>query len=260
MTNIKSLEDVKQSNLFGNHNFDSIINETMQVLNQNPELTSTRGMDITDSPISPMAIEDDYTPVLFSKEVIDAYQKYVKLINNPETACEYSFVLLGKKAKIGNEECFLVDKLIDCNLDDGILSNRVTKIDKNKLNETIHYALQNGYNFISLGHTHPHIPTEESKLTIANYLTDEIKDKEYIREAGLNLSLQDFITYESLYQYLIKYPHITTGQTVIMFNGEITMISKLASSLKRFIILMDRTTGEELYVSSKEEFNKRKGR
>lgn len=260
MIDIKSLADIKQCNLLGDNNLDNIINESLQVLKQNPELTATRNMDITDTPISPMALADDYTPVLFSKEVMVGYSKLLKLINNPETACEYSFILLGKKGKLAGEDCYVIDKIIDCNLQDSVLSNRITKIDENKLNETIRYAFQNGYNFISLGHTHPCIPQEESKMTIANYLTDEVKEKEYIREAGLNLSLQDFISYESLYQYLINYPHIITGQTVIMFNGEIAMISKHAFSLKRFIILMDQTNGQELYVSSQEEFKQRKGR
>lgn len=260
MTEIKSLEDVKQSGLFSDHNFDNIINETLQVLNQNSELLSTRNMDITDCPISPMAIADDYTPILFSKEVMDEYYKIVKMINNPETAYEYSFVLLGKKGKIAGEDCYVIDKIIDCNSKDSMLCNRITKIDEEKLNASIRYALQNGYNFISLGHTHPRISQEESEMTIANYLTAEVKEKEYIRASGLNLSLQDFISYESLYQYLLNYPTITTGQTVIMFNGEIAMINKNASSLKRFTILMDQTNGQELYVSSKEEFKQRKGR
>lgn len=67
--------------------------------------------------------------------------------------------------------------------------------------------LQNGYDYISMGHTHPNIPKEERTTTIANYLSDEVRDSEYIREAGLNLSLQDFVSYESLYQYFTKELH-----------------------------------------------------
>ena len=44
-----------------------------------------------------------------------------------------------------------------------------------------------------------------------------------------------------------------------MFNGEMVMLSKNGSSLSRLTILIDRTTGEEIYVSSKEEYmNKKK--
>lgn len=259
MTEIKSIEDIRRSKLFGTSSFDSIISQSLQVLNNNPELVSERNMDIGDTPISPMTIEDDYTPILFSSEVIEVYKKLVELINIPKTAKEYSFVMLGKLGNFAGDKCYVVDRLIDCNSEDTDLSSRVTKIDEGKLNETLQFALQNGYNFISLGHTHPNIPEEERTTTIASYLTDEVKTSEYIRDAGLNLSLQDFVSYESLYQYFANNPNIRTGQTVIMYNGEMAMISKENNALNRFVVLMDKTTGEEIYVSSKEEFNKNKG-
>lgn len=258
MKNIKTLLDVKESGLFGTSNFDDIITNSMQVLENNPELVEQRGMDIGDTPISPMTLDDDYTPMLFSNEVIESYKKLVGVINIPETAKEYSFVLLGKSGTLGGQKCYLIEKMIDCNSKDTNLSSRVTKMDEQKLNQTVQFALQNGYDFISIGHTHPNIPKDERTTTIANYLSDEVKNNEYIRDAGLNLSLQDFISYESLYQYFINNPNIRTAQTVIMYNGEMAMISKMGSSLNRFAILMDKTTGEEIYVSSKEEYNKGK--
>ena len=150
--------------------------------------------------------------------------------------------------------------MIDCNSKESNLSNRVTKIDEEKLNQAVQFALKNGYDFISIGHTHPNIPKEERTTTIANYLSNEVRESEYIREAGLNLSLQDFISYESLYKYFSENPNIRTAQTVIMFNGEIAMISRSASSLKRLAFLVDKNTGEEIYASSKEEFIKNKSR
>lgn len=259
MREIRTLTDVQQSELFGTSNFDIIINNSMQVLSNHPELVSLKGMDIGDTPISPMSLEDDYTPILFSPEVMSSYKRLVELINIPETAKEYSFVLLGKLGTLGGQRCYLIDQMIDCNSQESDLSSRVTKIDEQKLNQTVQFALQNGYSFISLGHTHPNIPEEERTTTIANYLSDEVREGEFIREAGLNLSLQDFVSYENLYQYFVKNPNIKTAQTVIMFNGEMAMISKMGSSLTRSLILMDSTTGEEIYVSTKEEYNKNKG-
>lgn len=258
MNEIKTLADVKQSGLFGTSNFDSIINSSMQVLSNNPELVSERSMDIGDTPISPMTLDDDYTPVLFSQNVMSSYKKMVDIINIPETAKEYSFVLLGKSVTLGGQRCYLIDQMIDCNSRESDLSSRVTKMDGKKLNQAVQFALQNGYNFISIGHTHPNIPEEERNTTIANYLSDEVRNSEYIRESGLNLSLQDFVSYESLYQYFAKNPNIRTAQTVIMFNGEMAMVSKSGSSLNRMTILMDRTTGEEIYVSSKDDFDRKK--
>ncbi len=256
MSEIKTLFDVKQRKLFETSNFDNIINSSMQVLSDHPELVSQKGMDIGDTPISPMVLEDDDIPIIFSSEVTASYKKLVDMINIPETAKEYSFVLLGKSGTLGDEKCYLVDQMIDCNLQGSNLNNRVTKIDEQKLNQTVQFAIQNGYDFISIGHTHPNIPKEERTATIANYLSEDVKNSEYIREAGLNLSLQDFISYESLYQYFRENPNVKTAQTVIMYNGEMAMISKTGSSLSRSTILMDRATGEEIYVSSKEEFIK----
>lgn len=260
MSKIRTLSDVKQSGLFGTSNFDSIINNSLQVLSNNPELVSERGMDISDTPISPMTLDDDYTPVLFSPEIMETYKRLVEIINIPEKAKEYSFVLLGKSGTLGGQKCYLIDQIIDCNSQASDLSSRVTKMNEQKLNQAVQFALQNGYDFISIGHTHPNIPEEERTTTIANYLSDEVRNSEYIREAGLNLSLQDFVSYESLYQYFSKKTNIRTAQTIIMFNGEMVMVSKIGSSLSRSAILMDITTGEEIYVSSKEEFDKNKER
>ena len=258
MSKVKSLEDVKKIGLFGNSNFDNIINNSMKVLQNNFELVSKRNMDICDTPISPMALDDDYTPVLFTSKVMLYYKKLVELINFPETAKEYSFVILGKSGTIGGEKCYLIDKIIDCNTHDENLSNRETKIDQEKLNQIVQYGLRNGYDFISIGHTHPNIPMDERKTTIANYLSNEIKENEFIRDAGLNLSLQDFISYDDLYQYFKNNPNIKTAQTIIMYNGEIAMISKNGAELSRSVILMDQSTGEDIYVSTKEEYNNKK--
>lgn len=259
MSEIRTLSDVKRSGLLGTSNFDNIINNSMQVLSDNSELVSKREMDIGDTPISPMALDDDYTPMLFTPEVMVLYKRLVDIINIPETAKEYSFVLLGKSGTLGGQKCYLIDQMIDCNSQDSDLSSRATKMDEKKLNQAVQFGLQNGYDFISIGHTHPNIPEEERTTTIANYLSDEVRENEYIREAGLNLSLQDFVSYESLYKYFAKNPNIRTAQTIIMFNGEMVMISKTGSKLSRSAVLMDRTTGEEIYVSSKEEYNKNKG-
>lgn len=99
---------------------------------------------------------------------------------------------------------------------------------------------------------------EERVATVASSLSDEVKSSEYIRDAGLNLSLQDFVSYESLYQYFANNPNIKTAQTVIMYNGEMAMVSKTGDSLSRSVVLMDSTTGEEIYVSSKEEYRDKK--
>jgi len=251
---IKTIDDIKNSNLFGNSNYDYIIEQSMSALTNN----NLKTMNIGDTPISPMTIDDDLTPILLSEEVTTKYRQLVELINNPETAKEYSYVLLGKSALIGGDPCYFINKIIDCNSDTHDLSNRITHVDVEKLNDAISYAARNNYNFISLGHTHPSISDEEKKNTLAHYLPKEVKDSEYIREAGLNLSLQDFVSYEVLHEHFADNLNIRTTQTVIMHNGEMVMFGKQNGNLKRFSIIMDITTGESIYVSSKEEMKENK--
>lgn len=257
MKEIKTLSDIKESKLLGKSNFDSVINMSMQVLSENPKLVDERDMDIGDTPISPMCLDGDLTPIIFSQEVMDAYKMYVEIINNPETAKEYSFVLLGKLSIFNGEKCYIVDKIVDCSVKDSDLSSRVTKKDADKINDTIQNALKDGYNFISIGHTHPNVPEEERTTTVASYLPSEVIDSEYIREPGLNLSLQDIISYEYLYEYFLNNSNIRTAQTVIMFNGEIAMVSKVEENLSKMECLIS-LNGEEIYVSSKDDFDKNK--
>ena len=46
---------------------------------------------------------------------MEYYKRLVDAINIPETAKEYSFVLLGKSGTLGGQKCYLVDQMIDCN-------------------------------------------------------------------------------------------------------------------------------------------------
>ncbi len=249
----KTIEDVKNNGLFKDNDYDYIMQQSMEVLQNHSEIFKERNMDIGDTPISPMSMEDDLTPILLSKSVMDSYRKLVEMINTPSTAKEYSYVLLGKKASVGDMECYFVDQIIDCNLQSENLSDRETHINNDKLNATINYAIKNDYNFISLGHTHPNIPESEKQVTLANFLPKNVKEHEYIRDAGLNLSLQDFVNYDSLYQYFINNPNIRTCQTIIMYNGEMAMINRSGNKYKRHTVILDSIMGEPVYVSSKEE-------
>ena len=253
---LKTISDVEKFNLFPDDRFTTIMQQTEKILKEHNAELANRNMDIGDTPISPVSLDDEYTPILLSDNVVDTYNKLVETINNPNTALEYSFVLLGKSASLSGEKCYMVDQIIDCSLYDDNLSNRQTRMDNNKLNEIVANAQKSGYNFISIGHTHPNIPEEERQATVANYLSDEEKDIAYIRDAGLNLSLQDFVSYESLYEYFKDNPNIRTCQSIIMYNGEMVMLGKQQNKLSRMTTIMDMLTGEEIYVSSKENYKR----
>ena len=108
---IKTIEDVKNSNLFGNSNYNHIMEESMKVLSDNISQFASRNMDVGDTPISPVSMNDDFTPILLSDEVMQEYKRLIALINTPETAKEYSYVLLGKSASFAGEKCYFVDKI-----------------------------------------------------------------------------------------------------------------------------------------------------
>ena len=255
MNGIKTIEDVKERNILGSSNFDEIMNASMKALEERPDLVSERGMDIGDTPISPMLLESDYTPIILSANVMPTVNEMVEKINVPETAKEYMFVLLGRKATLNENPCYLIDQMVDCTSQDGELSNRMTQIDQEKIGQTLRTALANGYDFISIGHTHPNIPQDERKTTIASCLPDDVRRNEYIREPGLNLSLSDFAQYDYIFHLLESSPNIKTAMTVIMFNGEMTMVSREGESLTRSVIIMDGLEGKDIPVSSKEQYN-----
>lgn len=212
-------------------------------------------MDVSDTPNSPVSMDDDFTPVLLTDSVMQEYKKLITLINNPETAKEYFLVLLGKSASFAGEKCYFVDRIVDCNSSIDNLSSRETKMDEKNLMMQLILVELTVMIFYSLCHTHAIVSDIDKQTTLASYLPDEVKENEYIREAGLNLSLQDFVSYEALCQYFQSNLNIRTCQTVIMFNGEMVMFSKQNNELKRFAIIMDRL-GEPVYVSSKEDYKK----
>lgn len=255
---LKTINDVENSGLFPDNRFNKIIKKTTMILDDHKSdfEFKKRNIDITDTPMSPMCLDDNYIPILLSGDVFEVYKKMVQTINNPQTALEYSFLLFGKTAELSGEKCYLIDKIVDCTSYDNDLNNRSTSIDNEKLNNSVREALNSGYDFISIGHTHPNIPQEERKISIANYLTESEKNDEYIRDVGLNLSLQDFIQYQSIYEVFKNNPNITTCQTIIMYNGEMVMLGRNDDKLSRFTSIIDLATYEDIYVSSKEEFKK----
>ena len=233
MQDIKIREDLKKSNIL-----------TIPV---------DEGMDITETPISPFNIKDDQIEIFLSEEVTKEYNKLVKMINEPSTALEYPIVLLGKHKEADGIRFYFVDKLYYCYNQDQKLSSRVVYYDQSKLNEIINYANQNGYNFVSLAHTHPNISQEEKANTIAGNLSDEIKEQFKIREAGLNLSFQDLIQYESLYEYYKDNPNIRTFETIIMYNGEIAMFGKHNEKYKKIVNIYDGLTFENIKTATNKQ-------
>ena len=78
---IKTIKDVVDSNLFPDNRFQAIMQQTEYILKEHKSIFSNKDMDISDTPISPMNLDDEYTPILFDQNVVETYEKLVKMIN-----------------------------------------------------------------------------------------------------------------------------------------------------------------------------------
>ena len=229
---MKTIQEYRDSNIC-NERLEAVITNSNDIIN---DKFIGSNIDITDTPIPVTMFDNDSNDVYFSVSSSKEYNDLVSKINSlGESSKEYSFLLIGKSINSDDDTYYIIDYLLD--ISGSNLSNRLTSVDINKLQKYIEWAISNNYNLISIGHTHPLISDDEKKTTIARYMDSEFKDSYDVREPGLNLSLQDLISYDSLREqinniYSNKFKHIL--DTIIMFNGEICMIEKDSNFYKRF--------------------------
>lgn len=229
---MKTIQEYRDSNIC-NERLEAVITNSNDIIN---DKFIGSNIDITDTPIPVTMFDNDSNDVYFSVSSSKEYNDLVSKINSlGESSKEYSFLLIGKSINSDDGTYYIIDYLLD--ISGSNLSNRLTSVDINKLQKYIEWAISNNYNLISIGHTHPLISDDEKKTTIARYMDFEFKEYNDIREPGLNLSLQDLISYDSLREqinniYSNKFKHIL--DTIIMFNGEICMIEKDSNFYKRF--------------------------
>lgn len=229
---MKTIQEYRDSNIC-NERLEAVITNSNDIIN---DKFIGSNIDITDTPIPVTMFDNDSNDVYFSVSSSKEYNDLVSKINSlGESSKEYSFLLIGKSINSDDDTYYIIDYLLD--ISGSNLSNRLTSVDINKLQKYIEWAISNNYNLISIGHTHPLISDDEKKTTIARYMDSEFKDSYDVREPGLNLSLQDLISYDSLHEqinniYSNKFKHIL--DTIIMFNGEICMIEKDSNFYKRF--------------------------
>ena len=229
---MKTIQEYRDSNVY-NERLEVVITTSNDIIN---DKFIGSNIDITDTPIPVTMFDNDSNDVYFSVSASKEYNDLVSKINSlGESSKEYSFLLIGKSINSDDGTYYIIDYLLD--ISGSNLSNRLTSVDINKLQAYIEWAISNNYDLISIGHTHPLISDDEKKTTIAKYMDSEFKEYNDIREPGLNLSLQDLISYDSLHEqinniYPNKFKHIL--DTIIMFNGEICMIEKDSNFYKRF--------------------------
>lgn len=254
MEKIRTLDDIKNIGLFNDDRYDSILDESSNIMLDNPNIF--RNMDISDTPISPMSLDDSNKIILLAPDILQEYNNIIKKINNPSTALEYGYLLVGRKIKNDDEEIILIEYIFDISKKDNT-NNRSVQYDNARLNNIVKALSEAGCDFMSICHTHPLIPEDERKTTIAHYLSEDTLKHECIRDAGLNLSLQDIISYKSLYnQAKTIYPNVEFLSTVIMYNGEIAMMGIQDDELVRYVNIYEEDTKQPIFVSSSEEYRK----
>ncbi len=178
---------------------------------------------ISDIPLSIHSLPNNDEEVIVSKKIYDCYNEFFKRINNPLTASEIPFFLLGNRYLIdGKSLIYFEDIIYDLNeaICDYHVQNNVSKFQQ---------LLQDSkYNIISIGHTHGNVSNKDH--TLAYLAPSNLISKYQIRDTGLNISVAD-------YWQLLAYEQIAQNQkevkqTILMYNEEVITISNdLSKSL-----------------------------
>jgi hypothetical protein len=194
-------------------------------------------LEVSDIPLSPTMMRDSRDKVIISPKVYETYIKFISIINNPQTAQEIPFILLGNRVEINGESYIVIEDII-YDMQEAKSEKRVT-IDE----ETFRKMLTDSkYSVISIGHTHGNVNEEEKNNTLARTLPQDLRTKHDIRDTGLNISVADVWQHEAFIQIGKGLaPQKEIMQTVIMFNGDIVMINPngITKSNNMQVILQD---------------------
>lgn len=178
-------------------------------------------IEVSDIPISPTMMQESNEKIIISSKVYEVYKQLVQRINNPETAQEIPFLLLGNKREMDGETCTIIED-IHYDMSKALSETFVTN-DEEKFRE---FMNDENYSVISIGHTHGNVSEQLKSTSLARTLPDEIKGKYDIRDTGLNISVADIWQHEAFIQIAQELsPSKEILQTIIMFNGDMVMIN-----------------------------------
>lgn len=199
--------------LFDNGYEDQIIDIVQEFENDN-----TR--EVSDIPLSPSLIQDSGEQIILSSSVYEQYQKLVLRISNSDTAQEIPYILLGNKKEIDGQQITLIENIVYCN--QSSLDDLKVSIDEELFKRCL---ADSSYSVISIGHTHGNIAEDKKKSTLTTNISDEVKQKYDIRDVGLNISVSDIWQHEAFKYIASSFGNKEVMQTVIMYNGDIIMLS-----------------------------------
>ena len=191
-----------------------------QIIDIVMDFSEDNNREVSDIPISPIIMQDSGRRIIISDKVYQAYQEMVNTISNPDTAQEIPYFLLGNMKNIEGEECIFIENIEFCN--QGILDDLRVSIDVDRFKSIVS---DSPYEVISIGHTHGNVSEEKKSLSLARNLSSDIIQKYNIRDIGLNISISDIWQHEAFKQIASQYGTKEIMQTVIMYNGDIIMMS-----------------------------------
>lgn len=178
-------------------------------------------LEVSDIPISPTVMEDSDEQIIICPNVYETYTKLVQRINNTDTAQEIPFFLLGNRKNVDGVSCVVIDD-IKYDIDKSLSESHVS-IDINEFQQMLN---DKSHSVISIGHTHGNVAEEKKNSTLARILPEDIKCKYDIRDTGLNISLADIWQHETFKQIAKQSSTKEIMQTIIMYNGDMVMISE----------------------------------
>ena len=224
-----------------------------QIIDIALELENDSSHEISDIPLSPISISSNEEKIVLSEKVFETYRQLVGRINNPQTAQEVPFLLLGKNKTIDNEECIVFEDIVFSNNNFDSLKDTSVSIDEELFKN---YASSSDYDVISIGHTHGNVEEQIKNNSLARKLSSEVKDKYAIRDTGLNVSVSDIWQHEAFKQIASQLGNKRVMQTIIMYNGDIVVINDKNISKSSHIIAKKDNEMIDISIFESEKSNK----
>ena len=224
-----------------------------QIIDIALELENDSSHEISDIPLSPITISSNEEKVVLSEKVYETYRKLVSRINNPQTAQEVPFLLLGRNKIINNEEYVVFEEIVFSNTNVETLRDTSVSIDEELFKN---YVLSSDYDVISIGHTHGNVEEQIKNNSLARKLSSDIKDKYAIRDTGLNVSVSDIWQHEAFKQIASQLGNKRVMQTIIMYNGDIVVINDKNISKSSHVIAEKDNEMIDVPVFESEKSNK----
>ena len=224
-----------------------------QIIDIALELENDSSHEISDIPLSPISISSNEEKIVLSEKVFETYRQLVGRINNPQTAQEVPFLLLGNNKTIDNEECIVFEDIVFSNNNFDSLKDTSVSIDEELFKN---YASSSDYDVISIGHTHGNVEEQIKNNSLARKLSSEVKDKYAIRDTGLNVSVSDIWQHEAFKQIASQLGNKRVMQTIIMYNGDIVVINDKNISKSSHIIAKKDNEMIDISIFESEKSNK----